>query len=158
MVRIVIQKAFRKLEVWEQERLIFTCPIVLGWDPIGHKQAEGDGRTPEGIYRICTRNAQSRFYLALGLNYPNQQDGRAALAAGRISLEQARAIDQADLENRRPPWHTALGGEIMIHGQRHGEPWLAGKDWTAGCIAVSNAAMDRLWLLCPLNTLVEILP
>ena len=158
MIRLIIEKAHRKLSVWEQEVLVFSCPGVLGYSPQGHKQAEGDGRTPEGIYQICTRNDQSHFYLSLGLNYPNQQDGAAALAAGRISAEQAQAITQAELENRRPPWNTALGGQIMIHGQRDGEPWQAGSDWTAGCISVSNANMDRLWLLCPLGTIVEIRP
>lgn len=150
-IRLRVYKARRRLEAWRGDALLLACPVVLGREPRGHKQANGDGRTPEGQYAVCTRNDRSKYHLALGLNYPNAQDTQMALAAGRIPAEEAQRIQEAIAAGLRPPWDTALGGEIMIHGGG------TGSDWTAGCIALDNADMDALWELCPLGTPVEIL-
>lgn len=150
--RIVVKKSQRVLELWDGESLVGSYPVALGSAPIGHKMREGDGRTPEGDYYICTRNSNSRFYLSLGLSYPNEADAQAALADGRIGQEAFDAIISALKKGGRPPWDTALGGEIMIHG--HG----CKSDWTAGCIAVDNDVMDILFAACPLGTPVRILP
>ena len=155
---ILIEKAPRQLSLYQGGQLLFRCPIGLGSAPLGHKTREGDGRTPEGRYMICTRNPESRFHLALGLNYPNAADAQAALAAGCISPEAAAAIIAAEQAGKRPPWDTPLGGQIMIHGQRPGQEERAGSDWTAGCISLANEDMERLWQLCPLGTPVQILP
>ncbi|HKA02208.1 MAG TPA: L,D-transpeptidase family protein [Candidatus Solibacter sp.] len=105
--------------------------IALGRDPIGHKQQEGDGRTPEGHYVIDRRNPKSRFYLALHISYPNADDVERAQAAGV------------------PP-----GSDIMIHGLKDGE--RRDEDWTQGCIAVTDEEMDEIWCLVPDGTPIVI--
>ena len=158
MLRLRVSKARWQLWLFDEERLLFSCPVGLGRSPLGHKQREGDGRTPEGCYRICTRNAQSRFHLALGISYPNAADARAALARGEIMHAQAEAISAAEAAGQRPPWDTPLGGQIMHHGQKPGAESQACQDWTAGCINLADPDMEQLWELCPLGTEIEILP
>jgi len=149
---IVVKKSQRILELWDGDSLFASYPIGLGWEPQGDKKKEGDGRTPEGSYYICTRNDRSRFYLSLGLSYPNSEDAQEALDNGIIDRRTYEQIVNA-IENKScPPWNTALGGEIMIHGMG------SSSDWTAGCIAVDNDVMDILWRYCPLKTPVTIEP
>lgn len=150
--KIVVKKAERILELWYGEVLYARYPIGLGWEPVGDKKREGDGKTPEGEYYICTRNNYSRFYLSLGLSYPNTEDARDALESGLIDQGTYNRIEDAISRRVQPPWNTALGGEIMIHG--HGSH----SDWTAGCIAVDNDIMDVLWENCGLGTTVIIEP
>lgn len=150
--KIVIKKSVRMLELWDGDRLYGSYPIGLGWEPAGHKRAEGDGRTPEGTYYVCLRNGNSCFYLSLGISYPNKEDAQAALDAGTIDEGIYKKIADAINKRARPPWNTALGGEIMIHGGG------AGSDWTAGCIAVDNDVMDILWKHCPNRTPIVIQP
>ena len=111
--------------------------IQFGDAPVGHKQFEGDERTPEGRYTIHTRNPQSAYYLSLRIDYPNARDRAFAAAKGR-----------------------SPGGDIFIHGQPNAAPSgmrIAG-DWTDGCIAVSNAEMDLLWSAIPDGTPIDIRP
>ncbi len=149
---IIVKKSERLLELWQGEELIASFPIGLGWSPEGHKQVEGDGRTPEGEYYVCVRNSNSAFYLSLGVSYPNKQDATAALADGRIDKATYEHIASAIDNGQCPDWYTGLGGAIMIHG--HG----SASDWTAGCIAVENEVMDLLFEYCPLRTRITILP
>lgn len=149
---IIVKKCLRILELWDGDVLIASFFIGLGREPEGGKKREGDGRTPEGEYYICTRNDRSKFYLSLGLSYPNEEDARQALNNGMIDRETYKQIAYA-IENKScPPWNTPLGGEIMIHGMG------SHSDWTAGCIAVENDVMDILWEYCPINTPVIIKP
>lgn len=150
--RVVVKKSARILELWDSNNLVGAYHIGLGSSPIGHKQLRGDGCTPEGDYCICTRNCHSRFYLSLGLSYPNAADAKVALEDGRIDRRTYDAIAEAIENGGKPPWDTPLGGEIMIHG--HG----SGRDWTAGCVAVDNEVMDILFDACPVGTPVWILP
>ena len=133
---VLIEKADRRLSLWRDGSLLRSYAIGLGFAPEGDKAREGDGRTPEGRYRIDRRNAQSSFTLSLGIDYP-RPDQRAA----------ARA------EGRNP------GGDIFIHGQPTGYqgPSIPG-DWTAGCAAVSNTEIREIWSLVPMGTVVEIRP
>ena len=150
--RILIEKAARRLTLFDADGAARAFPVALGRDPVGHKRREGDNKTPEGRYFVCTRNAQSKFHLALGLSYPSAADAGAALEEGRIDAATAAAVAAAEAAGKRPPWDTPLGGFIMIHGGgRDG-------DWTAGCIALDDADMDVLWAACPLGTPVEIRP
>lgn len=151
-VYIIVKKAERLLELWQGETQIISVPIGLGWAPEGHKQVEGDGKTPEGEYYVCVRNSNSAFYLSLGVSYPDKEDAEAALADGRIDNTTYERIASAIDAGQQPDWNTALGGAIMIHG--HG----AASDWTAGCIAVENEVMDILFEYCPLRTKITILP
>jgi len=150
--RIVVKKSERILELWDGDELYGSYPIGLGREPVGDKKMEGDGRTPEGNYYICTRNSNSKFYLSLGISYPNREDAEEALEKGIISSVTYEKIASAIDNKSQPPWDTPLGGAIMIHG--HG----SGSDWTAGCIAVDNEVMDILWKHVPNRTPVEIRP
>ena len=152
---IVVVKNERLLRLLDGEREVFRCHIALGSDPVGPKRAEGDGRTPEGRYRVCTRNPQSKYHLTLGVSYPSEQDAALALREQRITQDEYESIARADCDGMRPPWDTPLGGFIMIHGEH---PDGRSGDWTAGCVAVTNADIETLWRLCPLGTEIDILP
>ena len=157
MPEIHVYKANRLLRFIDCGQTVFSCPIGLGPCPAGAKRAEGDGKTPEGEYRVCTRNSRSKYTLFLGLSYPSSADARAAFARGEISAKQLDAILQAHAAGCRPPWDTPLGGEIGIHGsgvQQGGG--LA--DNTAGCIALLDDDIRWLWALAPLGTQVVIHP
>ncbi|WP_242470969.1 L,D-transpeptidase family protein [Thiocystis violacea] len=135
--RLVVRKSERRLYLMRGEQALRTYGIALGFRPDGHKRHEGDGRTPEGHYRIDRRNDRSRYRKSLRISYPNTRDVRRARFRGQ-----------------------SPGGLIMIHGQpnaRGGAEPLAG-DWTQGCIAVSNRAIDEIWSLTALGTPIEILP
>lgn len=153
---IIVEKAARKLTVFNSRReVIHTCPVSLGSCPEGTKEAEGDGRTPEGTYRLCTVNRNSKFHAAFGISYPNRADAQRAYIEKRISLADALKITVCDRLRIRPPWHTALGGFVMLHGE---SPEGKTGDWTAGCIAVSNDDIERLMLMCKKGEIIRICP
>jgi murein L,D-transpeptidase YafK len=134
---IVVHKQQRIMKLLSGGDLIRQYPIALGFDPQGPKRREGDGRTPEGAYRIDWRNPDSAFHLSLHIDYPRQADMPAA----------GSPIDP--------------GGDIMIHGlpngftaDRIGHP---STDWTNGCIAVSDAQIEEIWHLVDDGTAVLIL-
>ena len=151
-VSIVVKKKERQLELWQGETLIDTYPCGLGRSPEGHKQVEGDSKTPEGEYYVCVRNSNSSFYLSLGVSYPNKEDAAVALEDGRIDRATYERIASAIDNGQCPDWNTPLGGEIMIHGCG------GSSDWTLGCIAVDNEVMDILFEYCPVRTKITILP
>lgn len=136
---IRVEKALRRLTLLEDGAAIRTYRIALGANPIGHKQEEGDERTPEGRYVIDYRNMHSRFHKSLHISYPNEKDRREAEARG-----------------------VSAGGDIVIHGLPPGWSWLGAAhhafDWTDGCIAVTNEEMDELWERIEEGTPIEILP
>ncbi len=137
--KVVVRKADRQLLLMRDGQVLLGFVIALGDEPMGHKQAEGDWRTPEGTYTIDWRNPESRFYKALHISYPNA----------------------ADRQRAQKEWEDP-GGMIMIHGmpaEAGSKPEkYAGKDWTNGCIAVTNAAMDIIWSAVPDGTPIDILP
>lgn len=152
--RIVVRKAERRLELYSGERLIKACAITMGRHADqGHKERLGDGCTPEGRYRLCTRNERSRFHLFLGLSYPNAADAARGAERKLIDAAQRDAIAAAEASRTRPPWDTALGGEVGIHGGGTQPP-----NWTMGCIAVENPDIEELWVATAPGTPVEILP
>ena len=151
-VSILVKKSERLLELWQGDTLIGSFSVGLGQNPEGHKQREGDSRTPEGEYYVCVKNSNSAFYLSLGVSYPNKKDAAAALEDGRIDRNTYERIARAIDHGGCPDWYTALGGEIMIHG--HGGSF----DWTAGCVAVDNQVMDLLFEYCSVGTKITILP
>lgn len=140
-MKIVIQKASRRLTVLDHEQNVFSCRIALGSQPGGAKRAQGDGRTPEGRYFICLVKEEGKYGRSLGLSYPNEQDAQLAFAEGRIDERTLVNIQTACAENRRPPWGSPLGGEIYIHEGG------SDRDWTAGCIALDEQDMDKLFPL-----------
>jgi len=145
-----IEKAARLLTVFSDGDAVKRYRIALGRQPFGDKEREGDLRTPEGEFYICTRNSTSSHHRALGLSYPNAEDAERGLAGGLITKRDHRAILDAVRHMTRPPWKTALGGEIMIHGGG------IDSDWTEGCIALSDEDADELFRALPLGTPVEI--
>lgn len=147
---IKIFKGARRIELWAERKLVKAYKIGLGTSPVEDKEREGDFRTPEGQFYVCTRNEKSKFHLFLGVSYPNQEDAKRGLASGLITQEQYDAIVDAQNKQERPPWNTPLGGEVGIHG--HG----SSSDWTWGCIAVENQEIEELWLACPMKTPITI--
>ena len=136
---VVVKKAARRLELHSNGEVFRSFPIALGANPEGHKQREGDQRTPEGTYRLDWRNVNSAFFLAMRVSYPNGDDIRRARARG-----------------------VHPGNNIMIHGlpnePLHPSDHYLYADWTDGCIAVSNSAMIDIWLSVPDDTPITILP
>lgn len=150
--RITIKKKERKLEVFDGEKLIKTYRIGLGFAPVGDKEKEGDGKTPEGDFYIFTKNANSKFYLSLGISYPSIDDAKRGLEKNLISKTEHDAIVGAINNKQTPPQNTKLGGEIYIHG------YGSATDWTLGCVALSNSDVKELFDSIPLGTIVKIEP
>ena len=155
-VSVLIDKGARRLRAYAQGRCVLDCRVALGFGASdGPKRREGDGRTPEGAYFVCTKNASSRFYRSLGVSYPNAQDARAALGRGEIGAETCQRLVRAAERGQRPDWHTPLGGFIMLHG---GRPEGRTGDWTAGCVALANRQMEKLFALAQPGDEVVIRP
>jgi murein L,D-transpeptidase YafK len=136
---VLVFKAERRLELRRDGEVMRSFPIALGANPEGHKEQEGDQRTPEGTYLLDWRNPNSAFFLALRVSYPNGDDLRRARERG-----------------------VQPGNNIMIHGlpnePKHPSRHYLQADWTDGCIAVSNSAMIDIWLSVADGTPITILP
>jgi murein L,D-transpeptidase YafK len=154
--RVVIEKAARTLHLYVGTSLERSYPVALGRNWAADKAVEGDEATPLGEFYICSKNPRSKFFLSLCLSYPNVEDAARGLAAGLISPEEHGDILAALREKRLPPQHTRLGGAIYIHGQDPARRPGAPKDWTRGCIALENGAMQHLYERIPLGTPVLI--
>lgn len=150
--RLLAEKFRRTLTVFSAGRPVKTYRIALGDDPVRPKKREGDKRTPEGTFYVCLKNPESRFHLSLGLSYPSTPDAERGVRAKLITKREERAIVDAIRHYRKPPWNTRLGGEIMVHGGG------TKRDWTDGCIAMSDSDIEELYPLIPLGTEVKILP
>jgi len=136
---VLVDKSDRRLYLLRAGRTIAEYPIKLGLNPYGHKQREGDFRTPEGKYRLDWRNPNSEFFLSIKVSYPNREDAAVAYERGQ-----------------RP------GGLIMLHGQpnvpKKSPEHYATRDWTDGCIALSNADIVNVWLRTTAGIPIEIRP
>jgi len=137
--QVVVRKGERKLYLMRDGKVLRTFKVALGLRPEGHKQFEGDYRTPEGKYRLNRRNPNSEYFLSIQVSYPNDDD-----------------VARARKQGQRP------GGAIMIHGQPNtptrSRDYYQTVDWTEGCIAVSNSDMVEIWLMTPPDTPIEIQP
>ncbi len=151
--RIVVKKSARKLYLYNhQARLLKTYKIALGFAPVGAKQKQGDGATPEGEYYLTHKNPQSNYYLSLGVSYPNSKDAASGLQRKLISQAQHDAIVTAIKAQAKPLQTTKLGGDIFIHGGG------VNSDWTLGCIALENKDIKELFALLPVKTPIKIEP
>lgn len=150
--RLVIKKEKRELQVFDSEKLIKTYSMVLGFSPRGDKETEGNGRTPEGDFYVFTKNDKSKFFLSLGVSYPNIEDAKRGFAENLISQEEYDQIVEAIENKQMPPQKTKLGGEIYIHGGG------TSNDWTDGCVALKNEEMQELFDAIPIGTSVKIEP
>ncbi len=162
---IVISKANRRLELYSGETLIKTYRVALGDNPAGHKQRQGDNRTPEGHFYICTRNAKdSAFHIFLGLSYPGVPDAKRAVNSKQITWREYQLINQRLASRGRPLWETKLGGWVGIHGGSDASyaqkmrSQRGKNDWTAGCIALTNREIAEIHAATVLGTPVEIKP
>jgi len=137
--RVVVIKSKRLLMLEKEGKVLKAYRVALGGHPVGPKTQEGDSKTPEGHYRLDSRNANSKFYRSIHVSYPNASDAAAARKRGV-----------------RP------GGAIMIHGLPREWAWVGklhvATDWTDGCIAVSNEEMDEIWRAVSDGTPIDIQP
>ena len=150
--KIYVLKADRRLWLIQDSTLVRDYHIALGFNPTGDKFFRGDGRTPEGEFFICSKNSSSQYYKSLGINYPSPRNCENALSVGMITFNEYCSIKQANDAMRMPPSNTALGGQVMIHGGGCSE------DWTLGCIALNNRAIDELFSVVQIGTPVYIMP
>ena len=148
--RIEIKKSRRILQIYDGEKLSKKYKIALGFAPEGDKRVAGDGKTPEGKFYVFTKNEQSKFYLSIGLSYPNIEAATRGLQEKIISVEEHDAIIKAVEQKKMPPQQTALGGEIYIHGGG------ITTDWTEGCIALRNKEMREIFEAIPVGAEVVI--
>jgi len=150
--KIEVLKRSRQLVLYSGSRIMKTYRIGLGFSPEGPKIRQGDGRTPEGSYYVCSKNSKSQFFLSLGLSYPNEGDAIRGLKEGLIDRNQYQQIASAIQHGGVPLWNTALGGEIFIHGNG------SKSDWTWGCVALENQDIQELFNTVPKGTPVTIKP
>ena len=122
--RILIEKGARRLTVYQDGKRVREYRIALGFTPDGDKVRQGDGKTPEGIYKIDRRNDRSKFHLSLGINYPLPEDRARAKKGG-----------------------YSPGGDIFIHGLGPEGRALNKADWTAGCIAVTDEEIEEIFAM-----------
>jgi murein L,D-transpeptidase YafK len=137
--RVLVEKWARRLTLLRDGSALKTYRVALGRVPVGGKQYEGDQRTPEGTYAIDFHKSDSDYHLALHISYPEQRDVDRAAAQGR-----------------------SAGSDIMIHGLPNGRGWIGAlhrrRDWTAGCIAVTDFEIEEIWRAVPDGTTIEIRP
>ena len=137
--RVIVMKKERTLTLMSGEKVLKVYRIALGGDPIGPKRREGDHKTPEGSYILDRRNAKSKYYRSIHISYPSEED-----------REQARKLG------------FSPGGDVMVHGLPNGFGWLGAthrtRDWTDGCIAVTDQEMDEIWNAVADGIPIEIKP
>ena len=136
---ILVNKSERTLILFSKGKSLKTYKVALGSEPIGPKTRHGDHKTPEGAYVLDYKNSHSQFYRSLHISYPNKQDRIRAQKLG-----------------------VAPGGDIFVHGLPNGQGWVGSahrlRDWTDGCIAVTNKEIDEIWRVVPDGTPIEIKP
>jgi murein L,D-transpeptidase YafK len=137
--RILVEKSKRSMSLMNGSHAFKTYKVALGTQPVGAKNREGDHKTPEGIYSVDRKLPNSRFHKALHLSYPSPTDRENAKELG-----------------------VAPGGDVEIHGLGNYFGWIGSlhrlKDWTDGCIAVTNEEIDEIYPLVETGTVVEIRP
>ena len=137
--KVLVKKAERRMFLLKNGTPFREYHISLGDNPVGHKQQQGDERTPEGVYTIDYRNPKSAYHLSLHISYPNKKDRAAAAKKG-----------------------VNPGGDIFIHGLPNGYGALNAAftrmDWTDGCIAVTSKEIEEIWKLVRNGTIIEIMP
>lgn len=132
---VVVQKEKRLMHLMHDGKALKSYKIALGFAPEGHKVRQGDGKTPEGHYFINRRNPNSQYHLSLGISYPDASAWRLAREAGNDP-----------------------GGDIFIHGRGRGFDPKRGRDWTAGCIAVTDREIEEIYAMVKDGTPISIYP
>ncbi|WP_299921896.1 L,D-transpeptidase family protein [uncultured Pelagimonas sp.] len=135
VTHVIVNKAERRMFLMHKNKVLKDYRFGLGFAPVGDKKVRGDGKTPEGDYFIDRRNPNSKFYLSIGISYPNPRDVAEAKALGR-----------------------SPGGDIFIHGRPNNRKRRPGRDWTAGCITVTNSQMRDIYAMVKDGTPIRINP
>ena len=134
---VKVDKSENKMYLYNGDTIVKEYNVAFGENPKGHKQQEGDEKTPEGIYTLDYIKEDSSFYRAMHISYPNAKDKEHAKKLG-----------------------VSPGGFIMVHGQKNGFGWLAYLtqrfNWTNGCIALTNSEMDEFLSLVKVGTKIQI--
>lgn len=138
---IVVHKAARQLELTCAGAVAARYATSLGNVPDGAKEHEGDGKTPEGEYYVTLR-FPSQYHLSLQISYPGIDDAERGLREGLVGRGEHDTIVTAIRQCRNPPQNTRLGSLVQIHGGGGGA-WAG--DWTLGCVAVDNKAIERVF-------------
>ena len=137
--RVVVLKKTRTLELLNQGKVIKTYRVALGGHPVGPKTRQGDHKTPEGVYVLDFRNTHSQYYKSIHISYPNERDRAEARKNG-----------------------VSPGGDVFVHGLPNGYRAIGAahrlKDWTDGCVAVTDEEIDEIWGIVSDGTLIEIKP
>ncbi|MDO9527214.1 MAG: L,D-transpeptidase family protein [Gemmobacter sp.] len=136
VTRVEVHKSARKMYLLHHNKVLRQYDVALGFSPQGHKAFEGDGRTPEGVYIIDRQNPDSQFHLSIGMSYPNANDVQVARASGK-----------------------SPGGDIFIHGRANRQnDRNRGRDWTDGCIAVTDKEMEEIYSMVRVGTQIAVFP
>jgi murein L,D-transpeptidase YafK len=137
--RVVVLKKAHELQLLSRRKVIKTYKVALGGDPVGPKTRRGDHKTPEGVYVLDSRNAHSQFYKSIHISYPSERDRAQARKNG-----------------------VSPGGDVFVHGLPNGYRAVGAahrlKDWTDGCVAVTDGEIDEIWRAVPDGTPIEIKP
>ena len=149
---VTVRKADRLLCFSSGATPVKEYAVGLGFAPRGDKVRQGDGRTPEGTFYVCTRLEHSKFHRFLGLSYPGTDDAERGLHSRLLTRKERARILAAQRSRRQPPWGTALGGAVGLHGRG------GSTDWTFGCIAVEDAEIEELFPVLPVGTPVKVGP
>ncbi|MCC7292105.1 MAG: L,D-transpeptidase [Phycisphaerales bacterium] len=150
--RVIILKSRHTAYLYDGSQLVWAYAVDVGG---GGYRAGSDfltGETPEGQFHVVTRNAASEHHRFLGLSYPNAASARRGHELGMVSIGEAETIHQSELLGACPPWNTALGGGIGLHGGRRGT------DWTGGCVAFRDADIEELFSVLRVGDPIEVLP
>ena len=150
--QIIVRKQAHTLLLSLEGRLERTYPVALGRNWAADKAIEGDEATPVGEFYICAKNPRSKYFRSLCISYPNAEDAERGLAADLITREEHARILAAIRQRATPPQRTRLGGEMYIHGHDAAQQNDPLKDWTRGCIALENPAMQELYELISVGT------
>jgi murein L,D-transpeptidase YafK len=137
--RVLVLKKERTLQLLSRGKVIKSYKVALGGNPIGPKTRQGDHKTPEGVYVLDRRNAHSQFHRAIHISYPNERDRAEARKLG-----------------------VSPGGDVFVHGLPNGYGFVGAshrlKDWTDGCVAVTDEEIEEIWRAVPDGTPIEIRP
>ncbi len=133
VTQVQVHKGARKMYLLHDDKVLKEYDMALGFAPVGHKEFEGDGKTPEGVYYVNYKNPNSEYHLSLKISYPNPQDRAYASSMGK-----------------------SPGGDIFIHGGPKKKIYQ--RDWTAGCVAVTDKEIERIYAMVKEGTPVYIFP
>ena len=149
---IVIHKSARNLALCKMGALVDNFSVGLGPEPAGDKQVEGDGKTPEGVFYVASTIPVSSYHKAFLVSYPDRSDAARGYAAGIISADEKKSIENAQVACSEPPQYTTLGGMVEVHGGG------GNVDWTLGCVAADNGAIDEIWSVLGRGDTIVVLP